>query len=934
MPAWDQILPFWPARAAVVNRRLQLLGITAAWRAELVQRGVALPEIPIALDYFLGRILLIPEERIASVLAAIQRISDGTVPQWQTAYGTMRRDQLEPRLLCLMPWSATERDTILLQEVQVSDPAALLATSWGKMGRDAVPPAGRGPLDVLVKDLALASNAKFGFLCERVESTPPRARTRALWDGQGFAEPFEFSLADTPCEQVYCQGETVIPAGATRLYPHDPWLVAHRISAYVAVTLRTPSGRAIGHLGVMHDRAMDNAEEVLPALRLAADRAVIELLREQAQGSWSDDWQHWSAMLDALDFAVWVGPPDMSCWFYANRAAAELFGIPRTVLCQSPRRVLAGIHPEDIDRVEGFWISPRHLPQSVEFRYRHPGHVERWIQWRRFTMPLGPDVTYILGLARDITAEKLLSSAAFESLAKLRSLMRAAPDGIVIINEKGQIEEVNPATEKMFGYPADELIGQSAGILAAPPHREHHDEYVQSYVRTGRAKIIGIGRDVVGQRSDGSHFPLRIAVGEAVLSNRRVFIGILQDISQVKQREQELVDARRAAESANEAKSRFLATVSHELRTPLNGLLGMNMLLVNTPLTADQRRFVDNSITCSKILLELVNNLLDLSKIEAGKVHLEISPARLDSVIEEVYRMFLPSAEEKGIALRHEVDERAKRKVMCDANRFRQILVNLVGNALKFTHHGHVRVALTAQSTDERCLGVRLAVEDTGIGISSDQIDRIFQPFEQADLSVTRRYGGSGLGLTICKQFVEMMGGRIGVESTKGVGSTFWVELAFPLAEEEQSDASGLVSDSQAPEHGVPLRPLRILLAEDNPVNQLYMSELLRMLGCHVTLANDGRQAVDWVSREPFDLVLMDVQMPEMDGLAAASEIRRQEELHPSLPRVPIVALTAHTTSDDIERCRLAGMDDYLSKPVGSDDIRRVLLQYARTSDT
>jgi CheY-like chemotaxis protein len=376
----------------------------------------------------------------------------------------------------------------------------------------------------------------------------------------------------------------------------------------------------------------------------------------------------------------------------------------------------------------------------------------------------------------------------------------------------------------------------------------------------------------------------------------------------------DLTEARDRAEAASRAKSEFLANMSHELRTPMNGVLGMTELVLLTPLSTDQRESITTAYNSAASLLDLLNDILDFSKIEAGKLELDATPFELRPLLESTLAVVRLTAERKGLTLELDVDADVPDAVVGDAGRLRQVMVNLLGNAVKFTEHGDVRLSVQAvgpAGADGEGRTLRFGVRDTGIGIPLDKQDRIFGAFIQADGSTTRKFGGTGLGLAISNRLVALMGGRIELESVPGAGSLFHFAVtlgvhAGPLHEAE--------TESRPRAAAAPRTGLRVLLAEDNKVNQRVAQRFLERLGHSVALANDGREAVDIWRRQPFDLVLMDVQMPEMDGFEAVAVIREAERA--SGGRTPVIALTAHAMSGDRERCLAAGMDGYLTKPV------------------
>lgn len=699
-----------------------------------------------------------------------------------------------------------------------------------------------------------------------------------------------------------------------------------------------------------------------------------------------------------------------------------------------------------------------------------------------------------LGFVLDATEQKLKEAEAAERTRELQiateqskanerrieAIVNTAVDPIITISGLGLIKSFNPAAERLFGYSVEEIIDQNIKILMPSPYRDEHDSYLKRYLETGKQNVIGSGREAVGQRKDGTTFPLHLSVSQVVMDEvgkdkEILFTGIIRDLTEQKQKDLEAeqrtrdlqiatqkskANERRAA-LASKTKSEFLANMSHELRTPLNGVIGMTELLAGTNLSQRQQEFVDACRNSGESLLKLINDILDFSKIEAGKLELDLHDFDLENLVVDTVRTMVWRSTEKKLELPCYVAPESRVVLKGDSYRLRQILVNLVGNAIKFTEMGEVVVRAEAVSQENDQIQIRFSVSDTGIGISEDKLNQLFQSFAQGDSSTTRVYGGTGLGLTISQSLVELMGGEIGIESQQGVGSTFWFILPFtvvsesPLTSPDEAALAGkriliaednqtkrtilqkymtewnldsvatesvdealeviaeanaennpfdlIITDFDMPnrngldlaealkdstekvvlllsssnmeftdrellEYGIDMihrKPVqrqklhemicslfsedakkpfetnvendhddknekrlpttRILLAEDNNINLMYVTELMKQLGCMCDTATNGLEAVEAIQQHQYNLILMDCQMPEMDGFEATARIRQLEAEGKLKGHTPIVALTANAIKGDRERCLKIGMDEYLSKPVQKKQIIDVL---------
>jgi len=482
----------------------------------------------------------------------------------------------------------------------------------------------------------------------------------------------------------------------------------------------------------------------------------------------------------------------------------------------------------------------------------------------------------------------------------------------------GRFIMANPALVQMFGYESFEDLRRTpvAELHVDPAARQ---EISDTLLREGNF----VAEEVHFKRKDGSH--LWAAVTATVNRDpdgQAYFDGTIIEVTKRREAEDALRQAMQEAEAGSRAKSEFLANMSHEIRTPMNAIIGMGHLMLDTELEPQQRQYVEIIRSSANSLLTIINDILDFSKIEAGKLTLETHAFELSKLISTVMDTTALSGHEKGLELSSTIDSNVPKQLRGDLGRLRQILVNLVGNAIKFTRSGSVRIKISLDSQNDKLATLRFRVSDTGIGITADRLDNLFEAFSQADSSSTRRFGGTGLGLAICKRLAKLIGGSIGVESEVGRGSTFW--FLAPL-EKLPGDEDG---DRYTPTPAYTVRvdtkqrrKIRILVAEDNPTNQLVAMKMLQKLGFMADAVENGDQALTALAGRHYDLVLMDVQMPVMDGLETTRAIRAPDSK--VLNRhMPIIAMTAHAMKGDEDDCLAAGMDGYLAKPVQLDALR------------
>ena len=482
-------------------------------------------------------------------------------------------------------------------------------------------------------------------------------------------------------------------------------------------------------------------------------------------------------------------------------------------------------------------------------------------------------------------------------------IVDAAPNGMLIFNEAGTVTLANIRADQIFGYLRGGVRGQNIAALLPGDAVQFGLPAARGF-RSGQSSgPITVGREVRGRRRNGDAVPVEIALSPIDTPRGRIMVASVVDITERKIAEHLLQEAKEAAEAATRAKSDFLAGMSHEIRTPMNGVIGFSDLLLATTLSDAQRRMVELQRDAGKSLLAIINDILDLSKIESGRLDLEQLPVSPASLADGALSILRNEAETKGLILKFDLGADVPRWVLGDPTRLRQVLLNLLSNAIKFTETGMVSLAVACGATGV----LRFEIRDTGIGIAADQQARLFQPFTQLDRSTTRRFGGTGLGLAICKRLVEAMPeGAIGVDSRPGEGSRFWFTTALP---ETEPPPAPLVERFLRPG----LQGVRILVVEDIKINQLIVETMLRDAGHQVTVVEDGVAGVEAVCGGTYDLVLMDMEMPVMGGIEATRRIR---DLGRSVRQIPIIALTANAMPNEAERCRAAGMNDYLTKPI------------------
>lgn len=557
-----------------------------------------------------------------------------------------------------------------------------------------------------------------------------------------------------------------------------------------------------------------------------------------------------------------------------------------------------------------------------------------WYPW--LILILGVTLTSILGMflfsliGRNIQTERSIRIATEElenNKQHIEAILNTVMEGIITIDIKGIVQTFNPAAEQMFGYKSDEVIGRNVNMLMPSGNKKHHDEYINNYLETGKAKIIGIGREVEAKRKDGSKFPMSLGITQTILKGEKIFVGVVRDVTKEKaykikleEYNQRLEEAWADANKANKSKSEFLATMSHEIRTPMNGIIGMAELLSYSELTKQQEKYLKTIQSSGDLLLVLINDILDFSKIEAGELELENIPVVINALLSEVAQLLSGRARDNNVEIAVRNTQDVPVAIWGDPVRLRQVLINLVGNAVKFSKNGYVLINVEVLGKYEDEVDLRFEVRDTGIGIAKDKIDTIFEQFTQADSSTTREFGGTGLGLAICQKLINLMGGQIGVESEVGKGSVFWFEITSKIQSNYTESNIDVTRD---------LKDVRILIVDDYPINLEIFSEYLRKVGIGCDVASGGKEALamlrkDKVAGKPYDVALIDYDMPDINGEVVGKMISENSEEFGSPKLVLFTALDKTSHTDFLDS---SGYVEKLLKPVYPSTLINTILK-------
>jgi len=622
--------------------------------------------------------------------------------------------------------------------------------------------------------------------------------------------------------------------------------------------------------------------------------------------------QGYRDMIDSLDHLVFTASLEGEIRT-VNQRVKQVFGVPYSELVghrvdeffDEPRF-------ENLKEQAAWFVEQKHWTGTARACIKKTGAVLYFDCVLQAIVKDG-EVVGVSGLARDITAQRDIET-------RFAELFETLQEGVYFCNREGTLLDVNPAMVGMLGYgDRSNLIGTNIGELYFDTPPEPFPERKQTSL------AASLTREIILRRKDGT--PIICLDNSNAVSDafgRMIrHQGTLTDITARKRSEEELHKAKEAAEAANSAKSVFLAHMSHEIRTPMNAVIGMTELALDTDLTQEQRDYLSMAWESGKSLLRLINDILDFSKIEAGKLELDSTEFSLRSCLNDMVKILGVRAKKKGLELSLQIQPDVPDALLGDPGRLRQVLSNLADNAIKFTERGRVVIKIEGVSQSEQDASLHFSVADSGIGIPREKQQLVFEAFAQADNSTTRKYGGTGLGLSISMRLVRLMSGKIWMESEANRGSTFHFTARFALQNQPAAEERAESSDPDATFPGLVRknpawrRELRILLVEDNTINQILSLRLIRRRGDQIVVATNGREALAALERETFDLILMDVQMPEMSGIEATAEIRRREK--ETGTHIPIIATTASAMKEDRERCLAAGMDAYLSKPIERD---------------
>jgi PAS domain S-box-containing protein len=669
------------------------------------------------------------------------------------------------------------------------------------------------------------------------------------------------------------------------------------------------------------------------------DEAGIVPVSIQDISELKESESRWQFAIEGSGDGLWDWNVQDNTIFYSRRWK-EMLGFSDDEMSNSFHEWEKLVYPDDYPRVIA--NVKAHLNGNTphfchEYRIQNKDGSWKWVVDRG--MVVTRDMTglplRVIGTLHDITERKNNENALLANRSQLAGMIDSAMDAIITTDSQFNIILFNQAAENMFGYCSQKVLNTPIEQLLPKAQAAKHSELMHQFAKQGdgHRKMGGSpARQVMGLHADGHEFPVEVAISYLDNFGSPIYTAMVRDITdrlayetsllqlattlehRVIERTHELEAAKLLAENATHAKSAFLANMSHEIRTPLNSVLGMAHLAQLTPLSPKQQDYLQKITLSGTHLLDLINDILDFSKIEAGKLEIHRHDFNLPELLDNVYELIQQKAEEKGLQLMITMGEPMPTFFQGDELRIKQVLLNLLSNAIKFTESGKITLSTLFDPSSDQ---ISFSVQDTGVGITASAQIHLFQSFQQADNSITRKYGGTGLGLAISSQLVQLMGGELTVESQLDAGSEFKFSLTLPQAFSPPSQTHPAGTDIDASF----LAGKRILLADDHPFNQQIGAELLQIMGADVVIANHGLEAVLLASQSTFDAILMDVQMPEMDGITACQTLRK----NPEFSALPIIAMTANVSREYRQHCLNAGMNDFIGKPVQAEKLYRTL---------
>ena len=643
--------------------------------------------------------------------------------------------------------------------------------------------------------------------------------------------------------------------------------------------------------------------------------------RKQAESLLQESEQRFRVIADAAPVLIWLADTDKCC-FWFNQGWLEFTG--RSMEQEVGNGWADGVHPDDLECCLDIYIShfDQREPFRMEYRLKRYDGEYRWIHDNgvpRFDVD-GSFLGYI-GSCIDITDRKLTEQKITAQNLRYKTLLKSSTDGIHIIDLDGNIVDVNEAFCCQLGYSYAESMQLNVSQWDAQWSAEEVLQVLRELVNSGQARQF----ETKHRRKDGSLIDVEINSIPVIVEGKSLLFASARDITGRKQNEAVILLAKERAEALAQSKSEFLANMSHEIRTPMNAIIGLSQLALNKEVSPEIRDYLEKISSSSNSLLSILNDILDFSKLEAGRLTIDPSLFDLYEILDNIRNLFADRAKEKRLDFTIDVASDVPRGLVGDTLRLQQVLINLLGNAIKFTERGQVVLKITARQTGPSQARLLFSVTDTGIGMSAADREKLFQPFSQVDSAITRRFGGTGLGLAISRNLLQLMGSEFSVTSAPGQGSSFNFELVLGVSSLSDQHPSNLPIPAQG-DFGKLLAGTRVLVAEDNLINQQVVREFLNLSGIDVEIANNGKEVMALLDNGAFDAVLMDMHMPEMDGFEATKLIRSQARF----AELPVIALTAGVTKEERERCVVSGADDFIAKPVNPKKLIRTLVQWIK----